>query len=713
MGAGGILRRIGIALGVDVDDKEAKKSVESLKAFAMKTLGAITVGVSLAKVSALADEFGAVNKIIKNATRELGNQTDIQNQILEAANLTRSSYADTAKTVSSLVQENKDLFGNVDEAVKFNNAATMLFKTAGKTDDQISGLMESINKSFAKGAVDSETISQLLEQSPEAVELLEKKLGTTKEKLEDLASDGKISLKDLKETFTDSSDEIEKRFLESGVSINDALKNIRNQWGLYVAQVWNGAGVSQHVGKLMVRAFNDFMAVLRKAQPSITRTLTSAMNWLTKIADWITRAGSFLGRLTSHIGGVENAVKLLLIVAGAIWLAFNFDKIINGFVGVGRAIKGVFNPKNLKVMAIVALITLIALAVEDFINFLKGNDSVIGLIFDKLGIGADNARNSIFSAFGKIKDFLQAHSAEIRAMFSACWDAVLQIVNIAVRLIGAVLKVLAVIAMTIFRGLSAFWSEWGAEILGIFSETFEVAILVITKFAELISALFSGDVSGAFRILMEILVTLGVYFQHVFDLILSIALSILSKIVDGVKQKGGEIRDRLKESLDKGIAYIKSLPGEALKWGADMVDGIANGIRGAVGKVTDAAKGVADKIRSFLHFSRPDIGPLADYETWMPDFVDGLSRTLKGSKGKLFRAAVDVSQALDVRPNLQTTANAAGTIRNGNTVNQRVEINNTVHTTDAKAGKAAAKQMDKSSTDVTKKIADGLNYGRL
>ena len=135
MAASGILRRIGIALGVEVDDKEARKDVDALKDFAQKALGTIMVGISLAKVTALANEFSAVNKVVKAATRELGDQRDIQQKILEAANLTRTSYGDTAKAVSSLVQSDADLFGNVDEAVKFNNAATMLFKTAGKTDE--------------------------------------------------------------------------------------------------------------------------------------------------------------------------------------------------------------------------------------------------------------------------------------------------------------------------------------------------------------------------------------------------------------------------------------------------------------------------------------------------------------------------------------------------------------------------------------------------
>ena len=42
--------------------------------------------------------------------------------------------------------------------------------------------------------------------------------------------------------------------------------------------------------------------------------------------------------------------------------------------------------------------------------------------------------------------------------------------------------------------------------------------------------------------------------------------------------------------------------------------------------------GLADRIRSFLHFSAPDEGPLADYETWMPDFMKGLASGIEKNR---------------------------------------------------------------------------------
>ena len=37
---------------------------------------------------------------------------------------------------------------------------------------------------------------------------------------------------------------------------------------------------------------------------------------------------------------------------------------------------------------------------------MRGDNSLIGSLFDKAGIGADNARQAIFNAWNAIKDFL-------------------------------------------------------------------------------------------------------------------------------------------------------------------------------------------------------------------------------------------------------------------------------------------------------------------
>ena len=49
----------------------------------------------------------------------------------------------------------------------------------------------------------------------------------------------------------------------------------------------------------------------------------------------------------------------------------------------------------MQTLALAAVIALIALAIDDLIHFMNGDDSVIGEIFEKLGIDADAARQTI------------------------------------------------------------------------------------------------------------------------------------------------------------------------------------------------------------------------------------------------------------------------------------------------------------------------------
>lgn len=113
---------------------------------------------------------------------------------------------------------------------------------------------------------------------------------------------------------------------------------------------------------------------------------------------------------------------------------------------------------------------------------------------------------------------------------------------------------------------------------------------------------------------------------------LSSALNNAWNFVGQLAQAGANAASGLVNNI---IGTISSLPSRLYNWGVDMVQGIANGIRSAIHHVTSAVSSVADKIKSFLHFSRPDEGPLAEYESWMPDMVEGLSDSLRKASPEL------------------------------------------------------------------------------
>lgn len=78
-------------------------------------------------------------------------------------------------------------------------------------------------------------------------------------------------------------------------------------------------------------------------------------------------------------------------------------------------------------------------------------------------------------------------------------------------------------------------------------------------------------------------------------------------------------------------APITDLSEKSKTWGADLLDGFIKGIESKASALADSVKGVADTISSYIHFSRPDVGPLREYEKWMPDMLQGLSEGIKNN----------------------------------------------------------------------------------
>ena len=91
------------------------------------------------------------------------------------------------------------------------------------------------------------------------------------------------------------------------------------------------------------------------------------------------------------------------------------------------------------------------------------------------------------------------------------------------------------------------------------------------------------------------------------------------------------------------IQNIFNLGNNAYTWGKDMIDGFMRGIDAARNSLTNTVSRVASSIRSFLHFSRPDEGPLRDYETWFPDMIKGLSDSMLKASPILEDAVSQVS----------------------------------------------------------------------
>ena len=140
----------------------------------------------------------------------------------------------------------------------------------------------------------------------------------------------------------------------------------------------------------------------------------------------------------------------------------------------------------------------------------------------------------------------------------------------------------------------------------------------------------------------------------------SLGSNIINGISDGVKNTASNIWTAVKNAFETAVNWIKNLGTQALNWGRDMINGFVNGIKEKAQNLLDGIKNIAEKIKGFLHFSRPDFGPLRDYETWMPDFMEGLAKGIDANAWRVQDALANATGGMSVMGQGGSVTNMGG-----------------------------------------------------
>lgn len=338
------------------------------------------------------------------------------------------------------------------------------------------------------------------------------------------------------------------------------------------------------------KALKDYEDAIVSMQMAFAELATSLSPLVTAVAKFATSMLNAFNSLPKPIQvligglvGLVAAASPVLKVAGTLSANFGKLKVVIAAVkpaltAASAAIGGISMPILIAVAAIVSLIA----------------------IFKTLWETNENFRTTITIAWNAIKTTISNVVNQIKAIVQAFIDLV-----------------------------SAIWNQWGASITASVSTTWNMiktiisgALTVIQNLIKLITSIINGDWKGAWTAAKNIVST-------ILNTIKTLVKSAFSGVVSSIKSVGSKIGSAVRSAFSSAVSYITSLPGKAIGWGKDFINGLKSGIMSGVRGIVSAVKGIGDKIRSFLHFSRPDEGPLRDYEMWMPDFMAGLSKGIR------------------------------------------------------------------------------------
>lgn len=315
----------------------SENAAKSLMGTVSKIAGAIGA-VKLAKdFIETADEMSQITAKLNLINDGFQTTEELQQQIFESAQRTRSSYQDTAQLIARLGMNTGDTFKSNAEMVKFAENLNMSFKIAGASAQEQSSVILQLSQALAGGLLRGQEFNAVMSGAPNIIKNIADYMGVTVGQMRDLAAEGQITSDIIREAMLGATDAINGQFETLPRTFGDVMTTAKNQ----ITTSLNGA-FEEWISKLND---GDIQATIDKITNAITTFATVGADTLLKIVDAIT------------------------------WIIENFEKIEPVLVTVGTAIV------TFKVLNIAA-------ASETAAAWGKVGEAIAGIKGSALGIAA-------------------------------------------------------------------------------------------------------------------------------------------------------------------------------------------------------------------------------------------------------------------------------------------------------------------------------------
>lgn len=440
-------------------------------------------------------------------------------------------------------------------------------------------------------------------------------------------------------------------------------------------------------------AFGEILMPYIRKVVSVVQNFVKKLNGMSdtqkKIVATIALIVAAIGPLLITIGKISTGISA---VTGALSKAKNIGKIVGVLGNLKSALSGIFAViKAGGMFSVVGIIAAIVAAVVVLYNkcewFRDAVDPIIQTIASFFTETIPQAWNYLMNCFSGIPAWWSGIWQQVSDFFTGIWMSMMQnpVVSELVTMITklwkngvdtwqGVWKGLVTIAQGVWEMLkntilapvlllmdlvTGDFEKMNIDMQKIWTNMKNAANKIWSGIKTVVTTLARGLKLGVEILFSGLKSTANRIWENLKKNVLNIVVNLKEKAVEAFRKMVGGIESTLsglgtvvENGFQSAIGFITSLPGKAWNWGVDFINGIANGIRSAMSNVTRAVSDVANNIRSFLHFSVPDEGPLTDYESWMPDFIEGLAKGIESSRSILQKAVRDISEDLVVSANI-------------------------------------------------------------
>lgn len=199
-------------------------------------LGNLIQNLGLAYVGTKAAEaFVKTGDAITSATAKLmllegsAEKTAIaMDNVYLAAQRSRSEYAAFAGSVGKLGTLAGSSFGDTNEIIGFVELMQKLYVVSGASQQEMASSMYQLTQAMAKGVLNGDELRSVMEGAPMLAQAIADNLGVSTGKMKDLAAQGQVTAKVVKDSLYAITDDLTEKFKQTPLTFAQAMQQIKN-----------------------------------------------------------------------------------------------------------------------------------------------------------------------------------------------------------------------------------------------------------------------------------------------------------------------------------------------------------------------------------------------------------------------------------------------------------------------------------------------------
>lgn len=159
----------------------------------------------------------------------------------------------------------------------------------------------------------------------------------------------------------------------------------------------------------------------------------------------------------------------------------------------------------------------------------------------------------------------------------------------------------------------------------IIAAAIEIIVAIVEGIAQAMPELIPAIIDCVLLICETLIDHLPELISAAQELLLGIVEGLVLATPDILESIPGLISSMLEAFAELGPQLVEN----AAEWGADMIQSLIDGVRSMLSNLGSTISDVASTIASYLHFSVPDKGPLADFDKSGGDMIDEFIRSME------------------------------------------------------------------------------------